>query len=183
MTNIRPLARGHRSGVLLISAHAQHHRASGLADGAPIFFLAWQDFACSFEPYGRLMDAMEALLAIEREVDAQAIDGPSIPRAAGHEEADPAQAGLAELWATVPEVDWATVPAARPHPAVVHRLGRSLQELGRVVVFSAEDIELLRANELLPETANVTAQDVAFTLVEAIEAEGTASPERKPYSL
>jgi hypothetical protein len=129
------------------------------------------------------MDAMDALLALEREVDNNAVDGLPPPQAAIDHEGDATQAPFAELWATMPEVDWATVTPPRPHPAVAHHLRRSLSELGRVVVFNAEDLEFLCANEVLPETANVTARDVALTLVEAIEAEGTASPEREPYSL
>jgi hypothetical protein len=183
MINIRPLARGHLTGVVVVSARPQPDADPNAGSDMPIFFLSWRDAACSSLPYVQLPDAIAALLALERMADASLAEDLTLTGQTVRAGGNAVPASFAALWQTMPEVAWAAVTGERPHAGVEQLLGRSLSELHRVIVFNDRDLGLLGANEMLPETANATARDVAFTLVEAIEAEGTAHPARMPYSL
>lgn len=183
MTNIRQLAHGHLTGVVVVSASPKSGAGPDVPNDLPVFFLAWRANACSSRPYVHLPDAIEALLVLERSASGAGAENSSEKQAEPPSQGDAPESLLA-LWHTLRPVEWSALDKdSQASASIKGHLTRTARDLGRAIVFTDEDLRLLGESGLLPETVEVTARDVAFTLVEAIEAAATAKPAREPYSI
>jgi hypothetical protein len=183
MTNIRQLAHGHLTGVVVVSASPKSGAGPDVPNDLPVFFLAWRAAACSSQPYIHLPDAIEALLVLERSASGAGTGNLSGQQAELHSQGTAPESLLA-LWDTIRPVGWSALDRdSQASAATQVLLTRATRDLGRAIMFTDEDLTLLGEKGLLPETVEVTARDVAFTLVEAIEATATAKPTREPYSI